>query len=98
MLNKTELLLELDFCKAAFKLIDKKKRFLTKKLKMVQKAKKGNVVAIISAKTKTILNAERTALNFLRTISGIATLTNSFVKKVKRKKIKICCTRKTCQI
>ena len=38
--------------------------------------------------------AERTALNFLNHASGIATLTNNFVKKV-GKKTKICCTRKT---
>ena len=38
--------------------------------------------------------AERTALNFLNHASGIATLTNQYVKKV-NKKTKICCTRKT---
>jgi len=40
------------------------------------------------------LTAERTALNFLNHASGIATLTNEFIKKV-NKKTKICCTRKT---
>ena len=38
--------------------------------------------------------AERTALNFLNHASGVATLTNQYVKKV-NKKTKICCTRKT---
>ena len=46
------------------------------------------------ANTKTILKAERTALNFLNHASGIATTTNNFVRKV-GKKTKICCTRKT---
>ena len=45
-------------------------------------------------KKKTILTAERTALNFLSHASGIASLTNEFVEKV-NKKSKICCTRKT---
>ena len=52
------------------------------------------MIAEIKAKTKTILTAERTALNFLNHASGIATLTNQYVKKVS-KKTKICCTRKT---
>ncbi len=35
------------------------------------------------------------ALNFLSLISGVATITNKFVSKVKGKPCKICCTRKT---
>ena len=61
---------------------------------MVKKIKKNKVIAEIKAKTKTILIAERTALNFLNHASGISTLTNKFVNKV-GKKTKICCTRKT---
>ena len=38
---------------------------------------------------------ERVALNFVSHISGIATMTNKFVKMVKGTKCKICCTRKT---
>ena len=52
------------------------------------------MIAEIIAKIKTILIAERTALNFLNHASGIATLTDQFVKKTS-KKTKICCTRKT---
>ena len=52
------------------------------------------MIAEILANTKTILTAERTALNFLNHASGISTATNNFVKKV-GKKTKICCTRKT---
>ena len=43
------------------------------------------VIAEIKAKTKTILIAERTALNFLNHASGISTLTNKFVNKVGKK-------------
>ena len=83
----------LDFCKAAFKIIGKESIFINK-VKDGSKVKKNKVIAEIKAKTKTILTAERTALNFLSHASGIATLTNQFTQKVNRK-TKICCTRKT---
>ena len=83
----------LNFCKAAFKLVGKETIFLSK-IKDGSKIKKNRVIAEVKAKTKTVLIAERTALNFLNHASGIATLTNQFVEKV-NKKTKICCTRKT---
>ena len=83
----------LDFCKTAFKLIDKEVIF-NKKINDGKKVKKNEVIAEIKGKTRNILIAERTALNFLNHSSGISTLTNKFVKKV-GKKTKICCTRKT---
>jgi|TARA_B110000438_G_scaffold201997_1_gene193552 nicotinate-nucleotide pyrophosphorylase (carboxylating) len=83
----------LDFCKSAFKLIGRETVF-SKKIRDGEKVKKGELIATISANTKTILTAERTALNFLCHASGIATLTDKFVKK-SNKKTKICCTRKT---
>ena len=70
-----------------------KKQFLKNKVVDGSKIKKNKVIAEIEAKTKTILIAERTALNFLSHASGIASLTNRFVKKVNKNKI--CCTRKT---
>ena len=83
----------LDFCKAVFKIAGKESIFISK-VKDGSKVKKNKVIAEIKAKAKTILIAERTALNFLNHASGIASLTNQFVQKV-NKKIKICCTRKT---
>ena len=83
----------LEFCKTAFKLIGRETVFI-KKVVDGKKIKKNKVIAEITAKTKTILTAERTALNFLNHASGIATITNQFVKKI-GKKTKICCTRKT---
>ena len=83
----------LNFCKAAFKLIGKETIFISK-VRDGSRVKKNKVIAEIKAKTKTILIAERTALNFLNHASGIATLTNQFAQKV-NKKTKICCTRKT---
>ena len=83
----------LEFAKQTFKLIDKKIKFDIKK-KEGSAIKKGNVIATIEGDIKNILTGERVALNFLSHISGIATKTNQFVKKV-GKKSKICCTRKT---
>ena len=83
----------LDFCKIAFKSVGRETVFL-KKVSDGKKIKKNKVIAEIKAQTKTILTAERTALNFLNHASGIATITNQFVKKIS-KKTKICCTRKT---
>ena len=57
--------------------------------------KKGKVIAVLKGKASGILKGERVALNFLGLISGVATTTNKFVKKVKGKSCKICCTRKT---
>ena len=81
------------FCKQAFKLIGGESIFKSK-VKDGKFVKKNKVIAEILANTKTILTAERTALNFLNHASGIATTTNNFVRKV-GKKTKICCTRKT---
>ena len=83
----------LDFCRAAFKLVGKETIFISK-VEDGSKVKKNKVIAEIKAKAKTILIAERTALNFLNHASGIASLTDQFVQKV-NKKTKICCTRKT---
>ena len=83
----------IDFCKNAFLLLDKKAKF-KKKIKDGSNIKRGKTIAIVSAKIKSILTAERTALNFLNHASGIATLTSQFVKKCNRR-TKICCTRKT---
>ena len=83
----------INFCKAAFKLLEKKSKFL-QRIKDGKKVKRNQIIAEITARTKTILIAERTALNFLNHASGISTITNQYVSKV-RNKTKICCTRKT---
>lgn len=65
------------------------------------KARDGDTVAAktalmtISGNGRAILEAERTALNFLGHLSGIATATAAFVRKIGKRKTRICCTRKT---
>jgi len=83
----------LEFAKQTFKLIDNKIKFVVKK-KEGSLVKKNNIIATIEGNIKNILTGERVALNFISHISGIASKTNQFVKKV-GKKTKICCTRKT---
>jgi len=84
----------LNFAKEAFKYSDKKIIFKAR-TKDGKRIKKGKVVATIFGKPKAILKSERVALNFLSFISGVATITRKFVDKIKGKKCKICCTRKT---
>ena len=91
--NQSSVIGGIEFAKQTFKLIDKKIKFLVKK-KEGSLVKKGDVIATIEGNIKNILIGERVALNFISHISGIATKTNQFVKKVS-KKTKICCTRKT---
>jgi len=77
-----------------FKTIDKNikyKQFVSEGTKF----KKGEDVCKIEGKLCSILQGERTALNFLSILSGIASLTNKFVEKVKPTKVKILDTRKT---
>jgi len=92
--NQVGIIGGLNFAKEAFKYSDKKINFKAK-TKDGRKINKGKVVAIITGNAKGILKSERVALNFLSLISGVATITNKFVGKVKGKSCKICCTRKT---
>ena len=55
----------------------------------------GDVVATVEGPTRSILTAERTALNFLGHLSGVATATEALVAAVAGTDAKICCTRKT---
>ncbi|ACK42034.1 MULTISPECIES: carboxylating nicotinate-nucleotide diphosphorylase [Dictyoglomus] len=77
-----------------FKLLDSKIEFKEFK-KDGDEIKKGDVILEIKGKTKTILMGERTALNFLQRLSGIATYTKKCVDVVKPYGVKILDTRKT---
>ena len=57
--------------------------------------KKGDIIATVKGKTRTILKGERTALNLLQHMSGIATMTNKIVKIVEGTNASIADTRKT---
>ena len=91
--NQKAIVAGLLFTKHTFSVVDNKIKFVIKK-KDGSTIKKNSLVALVKGKAKSILIAERVALNFLSHISGIATKTNQFVK-LAGKKCKICCTRKT---
>jgi nicotinate-nucleotide pyrophosphorylase (carboxylating) len=56
---------------------------------------KGVHILTISGPARAVLAGERTALNFVGRLSGIATLTADYVKHTSGTKLRICCTRKT---
>lgn len=59
------------------------------------KVKKGQSLAVIRHNASAILSCERVTLNLMQRMSGIATLTNQFVKAIAGTKAKILDTRKT---
>jgi len=59
------------------------------------KVKPGDIVFYISGSTHSILQAERLVLNFMQRMSGIASNTNQYVKKLNGLKTKVLDTRKT---
>jgi nicotinate-nucleotide pyrophosphorylase (carboxylating) len=84
----------LEIAKAVFKQVDPKVKFEIK-INDGSQVKYGEVAAIVSGKAQSLLTAERTALNFLQRMSGIATSANLFAEKVNHTKAKIIDTRKT---
>lgn len=84
----------LKIAKEVFKQLDAKIKFNTK-LHDGDKIFKGTIIAEIRGSAKAILKAERTALNFLQRLSGIATTVRKFADKAKGTNVKILDTRKT---
>lgn len=84
----------IDIAKRVFKLLDDSIVFETK-IKDGEKVKKGDIIAEMKGSTKTLLKGERTALNLLQHLSGIASATNRCVEKVKGTRAQITDTRKT---
>jgi nicotinate-nucleotide pyrophosphorylase (carboxylating) len=84
----------LDLAEAAFRALDPEARF-TRMVEDGGKVEASATIARISAKTRALLTGERTALNFLNRLSGIATLTSAYVAAVEGTGARIACTRKT---
>ena len=82
------------FAREVFRILDPTiefKTFLTEGAKVL----KGDVLGEVAGKTRVLLAGERTSLNILQHLSGIATLTAQYVAAVKGTKAKILDTRKT---
>ena len=59
------------------------------------KVKKGDLIGVVTGDIRAILSGERTALNFLQRMSGIATYTSSIAVLLEGSKVKLLDTRKT---
>lgn len=84
----------IQLAKAAFKTLDPLAEFETL-IDDGGAVEAGGVIARVSGEARALLTAERTALNFLGHMSGIATLTARYVEAVKGTKARIIDTRKT---
>lgn len=84
----------LDVANAVFYAVDQKIVF-NKLVTDGTEISKGQIIATVEGKARSLLSAERTALNFLQRLSGIATNTSKYVKAVSGYKSVIVDTRKT---
>jgi len=84
----------LDVAERVFKLLDNGIEF-TRHVEDGASVKKGDIIAGVAGSTAVLLKGERTALNFLQRLSGIASKTGEFCEKVKDLPVRIVDTRKT---
>lgn len=84
----------LEVFRRVFELLDDSSVFETK-FKDGDKIKKGELIGVVTGDIKALLTGERTALNYLQRMSGIATFTNQFVKELEGYQTKLLDTRKT---
>ena len=78
----------------AFRLVDPELKVKTL-IADAQPCKKGDTLMEISGKAASILSGERVALNYAGRLTGIATMTASFVSETKGTNARVTCTRKT---
>ena len=84
----------LDVARAVYRILDENVDFKAQ-VNEGTRVNDRQVLALVSGSARSLLTAERTALNFLGRMSGIATLTRSFVDAVAGTKAVILDTRKT---
>ena len=84
----------LDVFERAFKLLDESSRFECS-FKDGDYVEKGQLVGVVYGDIKALLSGERTALNYLQRMSGIATMTREYANELKGYKTILLDTRKT---
>jgi nicotinate-nucleotide pyrophosphorylase (carboxylating) len=84
----------LDFATTAFRLIDPA-IMVDIALPDGSRLRPGDLIATISGPARGILTAERTALNFLCHLSGVASGTRGIADAIEGTRAQVCCTRKT---
>lgn len=77
-----------------FKLLDEASHFETE-VKDGDRVKKGQLIGVIYGDIKAILSGERTGLNYLQRMSGIATMTRDYMDELEGYKTVLLDTRKT---
>lgn len=84
----------MDLARLAFALVDEKIEFIAQ-VSDGERVAAGAVLAMVRGNARHLLTAERTALNFMTHLSGIATATQQIVDSVAAYPVQITCTRKT---
>ena len=84
----------LDIFKRTFELLDDTSRFEAN-FKDGDEVKKGDLLGVIYGDIKAILSGERTALNYLQRMSGIATITREYMNELEGTNTTLLDTRKT---
>jgi len=84
----------LEICERVFKILDADIEFTANK-KDGEEVKTGEIIAIVSGNARNLLTGERTAINILQRMSGIATMTAKAAAQIAGTKAKIADTRKT---
>lgn len=84
----------LEVFERTFKLLDDTSRFEAN-CKDGDNVKKGQILGVIYGDVKAILSGERTALNYLQRMSGIATITREYMNELEGYKTVLLDTRKT---
>lgn len=84
----------MDVARLSFAAVDEQIEFVAQ-IHDGERVAAGTVLAIVSGNARHLLTAERTALNFLTHLSGIATATQQIVDSVAEYPAQITCTRKT---
>lgn len=92
--RKSGIIAGLDAARLAFELLDSSARF-ERTRPDGERAEAGEPVATIACGARALLTGERTALNLLSRLSGIATATRTLVDAVAGSHAQIVCTRKT---
>lgn len=100
-MSNAEILAKEDGIIAGLKIFKQVFEILDKKVKVDfyasdgGKIRKNQVLGVVKGNARSMLAGERTALNILQRMSGIATMTNNFIHKLNNRKIQIIDTRKT---
>lgn len=84
----------LELARTAFRLVDPSVSFEA----LVEDGERiapGTPIARVQGAARSVLSAERVALNFLMHLSGVASYTDRFAREIAHTPAKVCCTRKT---